>query len=145
MNPYRLWDWCLYNYSKKKAQHTDWITNVVHAEKIINLIPVGLWASAPEDAASANASVNGRAQIKAEQKCWGYHAHTTKIDAERVRQRAKQLGLRWSVMCLVEEQENNADGHRNDGKQSRWSAAFPWGRSPWTERCDRQVPRGRVV
>lgn len=88
------------------------------------MIPVALWASALEDVASANAAVNGKAQIKAEQKCRGYHAHTTKIDAERVRQWAKQLGLRYSVMCLVEEQENNADGHRNDGKQSWWSTAF---------------------
>lgn len=99
----------------------DEATNEVHAENIINVTPVAVWASLPEDAASANAALNGRAQIKAEQKCWGYHAHTTKIDAERVRQQARQLGLRNSVMCLEEEQENTADRHRNYWKHRRWT------------------------
>ena len=94
-------------------------------KNILNMTPVAVWACAPEDAASANAALNGRAQIKAEQKRRGYHAHTTKIDAERVRQRARQRGSRWSVMCLVEEQENTADGHRNDGKRSGWAAELP--------------------
>lgn len=95
--------------------------NEIHAENIINVTPVAVWASLPENAASANATLNVRAQIKAEQKCWGYHAHTTKIDAERVRQQARQLGLWNSVMCLVEEQENTADRHRNYWKQRRWT------------------------
>lgn len=66
--------------------------------------PVAVRAPAPEDAASASAALNGWAQIKAEQWCWGYHAHTTKIDAERVRQRARQHRSQYSVMCLVGEQ-----------------------------------------
>lgn len=96
-------------------------SNEVHAENTINVTPVAVWASLPEDAASANAALNGRAQIKAEQKCWGYHARTTKIDAERVRQQARQLGSRSSVMCLVEEQEDTADRRRNDWKRGRWA------------------------
>lgn len=66
--------------------------------------PVAVRAPAPEDADSASAALNGWAQIKAEQWCWGYHAHTTKIDAERVRQRARQHRSQYSVMYLVGEQ-----------------------------------------
>lgn len=79
----------------------------------------------PEDAASADAAPNGGAQIKAEQKCWGYHARTTKIDAERVRQRARERGSRCSVMCLVKEQANTADGHGKRWKTERYIHSVP--------------------
>lgn len=52
-----------------------------------------MWAGVPVDAAAVSAALDGKAQIKVEQKCWGYHAHTTKIDAERVKWRARQHRL----------------------------------------------------
>lgn len=53
-----------------------------------------MWAGVPVDAAAAvNAALDGKAQIKVEQNCWGYHAHTTKIDAGWVKRRARQHRL----------------------------------------------------
>lgn len=94
-----------------------WKLYVSCIKRITNMTSDTVWAPGREEASGA---WNGGAQIKAEQKCWGYHARTTKIDAERVRQRAREWGSHYSVMCLVREQENTADGHENDGKKTQW-------------------------
>lgn len=56
---------------------------------VLKWIPFAVRACVPVDAAAVSAALDGKAQIKVEQKCWGYHAHTTKIDAERVKRRAQ--------------------------------------------------------
>lgn len=64
---YNLSSECLLSYKVINTESSHNPPNEVIAEDIIDVTPVAVGASAPEDAASANAALNGWAQIKAEQ------------------------------------------------------------------------------